>query len=201
MPPLDLDISLPPPALDGAARMLKDPSRHAADLEAVTTIHTLGPNGTNCEAAARHWLARRGRVGGVVLHPTLEDGQASMPLVRGHALLGCAVYPDLHRLVFDHLDRMVLADCFIMPTHPMVLAARRPGVPGSVASHPAPAGLAPAATVLISADSNAHAAAICAEGGAEACVTTLVAARARGLVVIHSFGPVPMAFTLHLPRA
>jgi hypothetical protein len=171
-----------------------------AALDRITELHTLGPAGTNCEAAAHHWFALQGRPGRVVLHETLERGLVEMAGLPGAALLGCAVYPELHTLVFSHLDRLALADSFLMPTFEMVLAARAPGArPATVATHPAPQGLVPEAAAKTLVDSNAAAAIACAEGRVEGCITTLKAAEAHGLSVLWSAGPVPMVFTIHAP--
>ena len=54
-----------------------------AELAQLTAIHTLGPTGTNCEAAARHYAASRGLSVEIVLHRTLEEGMARVvPLGR-----------------------------------------------------------------------------------------------------------------------
>lgn len=169
-------------------------------LDSITELHTLGPAGTNCEAAAHHWFALRDRPARVVLHPTLEQGLEAMDGVPGAALLGCAVYPDLHTLVFSNLQRLALADSFLMPTFAMVLAARDPGLrPATVATHPAPQGLVPPGAVRTLVDSNAAAAIACAEGRVEGCITTAKAAAAHGLTILWSAGPVPMVFTIHAP--
>lgn len=169
---------------------------HSTQIE---TIHTLGPEGTNCEAAAIHWFDRHRIRGEVRLYRALEDGLAAMPRTPAHALLGCAVYPELHTLVFSNLSWLRMTDAFVMPTHSMVLASRGGGAFHSVASHPAPKGLAPADASTVMATSNAEAARMCAEAVTDACVTTMVAARRFGLHVVHDFKPVPMVFTVHVP--
>lgn len=58
-------------------------------------LHTLGPKGTNCEAAAYKWFKDNQITGQVVLHATLEEGSAFVERQQGSALLACAVYPDL----------------------------------------------------------------------------------------------------------
>jgi prephenate dehydratase len=169
-------------------------------LRRVRRIHTLGPQGTNCEAAALEWFARRGVEGEVLLYRTLES---AIPAVDGDpegALLGCVVYPDLHTLVFRNLATLTLADCFVMHTHDMVLAARGDDYPRSVATHPAPESLIPAAIHdrrLVT--SNAEAARVCARGEVDGCITTGVAAHANGLRIVTDFGRVAMGFTIHVP--
>lgn len=179
------------------------PDRHAEDLEAcladVRLIRTLGPRGTNCERAARFWFRNRRIDGEVILHDTLEDGVSHLPERGRSALLACAVYPDLHTLVFSNLHCLRLADSFILPTHNMLLASRGCENPGTVASHPAPQGLVPPGAEVVLVTSNSIAARECAEGRVEACITTRPAADQFGLRVLRDFGPVPMDFTVHLP--
>ncbi|WP_246258974.1 bacilysin biosynthesis protein BacA [Streptomyces typhae] len=167
-------------------------------------LHTLGPTGTNLESAAHLWFRRQGRAGEgrVVLHTSLEQAMGSVPRTGEHALLACAVYPELHTLVFGNLLTCRMVDCFLWPTHEMVFAVP-PGAsaePRTVATHPAPAGLVPATSTRRLVTSNAQAAIDCAEGRVEGCVTTVVAARAHGLRVLRSYGEVPMVFTVHHVR-
>ncbi|WP_029029173.1 hypothetical protein [Salinarimonas rosea] len=172
------------------------------DRTRITTIHTLGPSGTNCEAAAAHYAEAHGLVAEVVLHRTLEEAMVLVLEDPGAALLGCVVYPDLHGLVFPYLDRMTLADQFLFDTFPMVLAARSAnGAVALVATHPAPRALVPAEHEVRLVTSNAEAARLCAAGEVDACITTAVAAERNGLVVLRDHGPVPMGFTIHTHRA
>lgn len=167
------------------------------DAGTVRHLHTLGPSGTNLEAAARAWLSRRGVEGSVWLHETLEAALEVVPADGEHGLVACAVYPHLHELVFRNLRRMRIIDSFVMPTWNMVLASADGRQPRTVASHPAPASLVPPGVTVMTSTSNARAAADCATGLVEGCVTTSAAAAAYGLKVISDFGPVPMAFTVH----
>lgn len=169
-------------------------------VEKISTLHTLGPTGTNCEAAAHEWFARQGRKGKVSLHPTLEIAVEKMEYNISSALLACVVYPELHTLVFSNLKRLSLIDCFIFPTHNMVLASRDGKIPKSVSTHPAPQHLVPSWLLERSfVNSNAQAAINCADGITDACITTLVAANASQLYVLEDFGLVPMGFTIHAP--
>jgi hypothetical protein len=167
------------------------------DLDTVRTLHTLGPPGTNLESAAHEWFRRQGRAGRVELHPTLESALPAIPADGAHALVACAVYPQLHELVFGNLDRLRMVDSFIFPTHNMVLASRSGGWPAVVASHPAPRLLAAGVAEVRPASSNSQAAADCRAGLVDGCVTTLPAAHAHGLHVVRDFGAVPMVFTVH----
>lgn len=168
-------------------------------LSTVRVIHTLGPSGTNCEEAARHWFRSRALKGEVVLHPTLEIAADAMGTHEDSALLGCIVYPDLHTLVFSNLKRFVLEDQFIMPTLNMVLASRDGSAPRRVASHPAPRKLVPEGCEVKIVNSNAQAALDCASGNVDGCITTIRAARLSGLNIVTDFGVVPMGFTIHRP--
>jgi prephenate dehydratase len=166
-------------------------------------VHTLGPAGTNCEAAARQWLRDNAAGNGtVVLHPTLEEAvQVVLKEPARNVLLGCVVYPRLHELVFQNLSSMALRECFMMPTHNMVLAAPARGPIETVLSHPAPVDLVGGRGYRIQlATSNAAAAADCAKGGTDACITTRPAADANNLLVIEDFGPVDMGFSIHVPH-
>jgi prephenate dehydratase len=179
------------------------PSATPLDLKTLE-IHTLGPRGTNCEAAARHWLAEQGvSEPQIVLHRTLEEATVVMLADDGRtkALLACVVYPYLHDLVFKNLADMAMLDCFVMPTYPMVLASPGTTTPTTVASHPAPMSLIEGRGLDIHlANSNAEAALRCAAGEVDACITTSVAAERAGLILIQDFGPVPMGFSVHVPQ-
>jgi prephenate dehydratase len=171
----------------------------------VIRVHTLGPSGTNCEAAAYQWLeARRSGAGGVVLYSNLEsavDGVLAHPA--DSVLLACIVYPQLNEIVFQNLTKLALRECFVYPTHNMVLAATGPSAElRTIISHPAPINLLDDWDVTIKlADSNSAAAIACAGGAADACVTTSVAAERNDLMVLKDFGPVPMGFSIHAAHA
>src|SRR6266702_101942 len=153
----------------------------------IKTLHTLGPTGTNCETAARHWFAQQGRPTNVRLHATLEDAVEALIDEPGAALLGCIAFPAVHTLVFTNLHRLGLVDCFVMPTHKMVLAQRPDvGEPATISTHPAPQSLVPGQMIrgrrLV--NSNAQAAVDCQAGLSDACITTNVAAEKHGLVMV-----------------
>lgn len=181
-------------------------ARHQAGgddrVRQIRSLHTLGPAGTNCELAARRWFARAGRPGRVVLYRTLEEAAAGALATVGGALLAPAAYPDLHTLVYSHIADLAVADTIVLPTHAMVLA-RRPesDALATVASHPAPMTLVPAGLTVRLVASNAQAAADCAAGTVDACITTSPAMEQHGLELVHDYGPVPMAFTIHVRKA
>lgn len=166
------------------------------------TIHTLGPAGTNCEKAGYLWLENNNLRGEVVLYPTLEEALVEVKKNKQDLLLGCAVYPDLHNIVFKNLLDLEIKNSFVMPTWNMVLAAR-PGETvlssdSPVASHPAPAHLASLYTQNVRlVNSNVQAALECVNSVVMACITTLKAVQENGLHIIRDFGEVPMCFTIH----
>lgn len=173
------------------------------DLSRIQTIHTLGGPETNCNMAAHEWFARRSQKDGdVILHRTLEDAIANMPHCVSHALMACAAYPKLNDIVFANLDWLEITDCLVVDTHPMVLASRDGRAPRTVTTHPAPRLLVPAdVTDIRLATSNAQAAAECARGETDGCITTLMAMNSHGLMLVTDFGPLPMAFTIHTYRS
>jgi len=170
-------------------------------LDGISVIHTLGPSGTNLEMAAHHWFTSRGRRPEVRLHRTLESALPGLSDDGHEAVLACAVYPELHSLVFSNLGRLAMVDSFILPTYDMVFATRAEiDHPVTIVSHPAPQSL----VRLVSDDgkltlvtSNSRAAQDCASGAADGCITTSKAAADQGLTVRRNFGPVPMIYTLH----
>jgi prephenate dehydratase len=172
-------------------------------LNGIATIHTLGPAGTNLEMAAYHWFTSRGRRPDVQLHPSLESAVPGLSNDGHEALLACAVYPDLHYLVFQNLGRLAMVDSFILPTYDMVFATRADtelAEVTAVVSHPAPQTLVRQVSTectLTLVLSNSQAAKDCAHGAADGCITTSKAAADQGLTIRRNFGPVPMVYTLH----
>jgi hypothetical protein len=165
-------------------------------------VRTLGPAGTNLEAASRWWCESRAVTNAdVILHTTLEDAVREMTLDGTEVLVGCIVYPDLHTLVFGNLEHLEISECFVFPTHRMVFASRGNASPRSVATHPSPQLLVPygiAEKILV--NSNSAAALECARGAVDSCVTTLVAAQAHGLQVVKDYGSLQMGFSVHAAR-
>lgn len=167
-------------------------------------IYTLGPEDTNCAAAAQWWLDNHNKNissthlrSRVILYATLEEAFEELVQKKDGYLLSCAAYPDLHTLIFTRLGDMQLFDSFIMPTHSMVLAKRNNADKiKTVATHPAPQSLAHQYDKIF-ANSNADAAVLCNAEKADACITTSVAANRYKLNIVENFGQVPMAFLLH----
>jgi len=170
-------------------------------LDAIRVIHTLGPAGTNLEMAANHWFSTRGRGPDVRLHRTLEEAIPGLSEEGHEALLACAVYPDLHSLVFQNLGLLAMVDSFILPTYDMVYATRPDTAQvRTIVSHPAPQSLARRAVPGVAptlVTSNSQAARDCARGAADACITTSKSAADHGLEIRRNFGGVPMVYTLH----
>lgn len=167
-------------------------------------IHTLGPEGTNCQLAVYHWLNMKNidvADATIILHPTLEEGLDAVLEERDSLLLACIVYPKLNELVFNHLDNMQLADCFIMPTYNMVLATKKQLSKQqiqSVVSHPAPVSLVDDLNCEAQlTTSNSHAAMLCANEKFDACITTRKSAELYNLIEVEDFGQVPMGFSIH----
>jgi hypothetical protein len=163
----------------------------------IRTIHTLGPIGTNLNAAAKEWFSRNQVECDVRLHNTIESAIDNMPLDRVHALLTCAVYPNLYNVVFTNLSRLSFIDTFIWPTFPMLLASRDGSRPKLVATHPAPQSLVPSDMDRVLTTSNSQAALDCINGKVDGCITTMDALELYGLQIVENYGAVPMVFTLH----
>ncbi|MCU4670780.1 prephenate dehydratase domain-containing protein [Bacillus paralicheniformis] len=176
-------------------------STKVQEEQAVMIVHTLGPKGTNCEKAGLLWLKNKGVRGEVRLYETLEEALPHVKSTENSVLLGCAVYPFLHQIVFENLADIKIIDSFVMPTYNMVFAAKQHTMASdiqTVASHPAPAHLAKLFSSQVQfVTSNAQAALACASNAADGCITTIKAADEHRLKVIQDFGEVPMCFTIH----
>ncbi|QUS58593.1 prephenate dehydratase [Pseudovibrio brasiliensis] len=165
----------------------------------VRQVHTLGPTGTNCERAALRWAARHCKNAEVFLHATMELAAEAVAKCRKSVLLSVVAYPHLHSIIYQHIGELKLMDVFIMNTDDMVLASSTGETPKLCATHPAPEKLIPASIERKFVTSNAQAAAVCAKGEADGCITTLCAANEFSLTILRKHGPVPMGFTIHGP--
>lgn len=163
----------------------------------IKKVHTLGPEGTNCEKAAKAWFKIKKIKAEIQLHPSLEEAVEYVKKDKNSALLSCVVYPDLHRLVFNNLDCIEFFECFVVNTYPMVLAVKESDNPRSISTHPAPENLIPPNKVVIHSTSNAQAAFDCLAGKAEGCITTEKCAKKLNFKIIKNFGKLPMGFALH----
>ncbi|MGH2689982.1 MAG: hypothetical protein ACRDKW_14430 [Actinomycetota bacterium] len=174
-------------------------SPHPA-LGRITTLHTLGPPGTNCELAAYRWFDRVGTSGGVVLYPTLEAAADRVVDSSSGALIVCSAYPELHTLIYSRLGQLRMVDCIMASTHNMVIARRR-GTRNleSISVHHAPAAPVPDTfRTRLPATSNSAAARSCRIGAADACITTMPAAIREALEITHDFGPIVLGFSVHI---
>ena len=168
-------------------------------------IYTLGPAGTNCEKAAHQYMEKQHWSGQINLRTTLEDAlDELLSSPEPGVLMGCIVYPQLHELVFRHLDCLKLVDHHLMDTHDMVFATNQSHTINRIGSHPAPVSLLNqlkalgASPDIVLCTSNSEAALQCAQGSIDACITTMAAAHANKLEIARNFGPVPMGFSIHL---
>lgn len=172
---------------------------------------SLGPEGTNIAQASRRWLRRLGieyksevRLGDTpeiclkMAREVQEDGVVAV-------FWTCAVYAKEAQLFFGNPDVYPFLFREEMKLDEMQLAAkpemaRRIQEEGfhqdwTVASHPSPVHLVKdLGCKIYTVNSNAVAAHVCAEGGAEACITTGTARDIYGLHTLHSFGSPIMVF-------
>lgn len=165
----------------------------------VSEIHTLGPIGTNCERAALVWATRSCPQASVHLHDTMEAAADWVTSRQGAVLLSVVAYPNLHLIIYSHIEELQLIDVFIMNTDEMVLASATGDTPVLCSAHPATDKLIPIGIERKFVSSNATAAAECANGSTDGCLTIICMAQKYGLKVIQNFGPVPMGFTIHGP--
>lgn len=164
-------------------------------------IYTLGPKDTNCELAAQYWLNKNGYNGTIHLRSTLENAIEEAKTNKNEAIvLGCIVYHKLHHLVFQNIKEFYLSDCFIMPTHEMILATKvLLKHIKTIATHPAPVDLIPYNDQykLKLVNSNSQAALECKQGNVDACITTMKSAINNNLQPVKNFGSVNMGFSIH----
>jgi hypothetical protein len=179
----------------------EDPQYSRNSFDWVRGIHTLGPNGTNCERAAISWITRKCPHASVVLHCSLETAAEAVKSANDSVLLGVVAYPRMHSLIYSHLECLQLIDVFIAKTDYMVMASATGAIPKLCATHPAPEKLLPAVIGRRFVTNNVDAAKECADGLADGCLTTLCAAEKHGLKVVRNFGQIPMAFTIHGPMS
>lgn len=172
-------------------------------MQAIDLIHTLGPAGTNCEAAARYRLKQINIAGvsaaerSVILHRTLEDAADAMMVDKNSALLTPIAYPQLGDLIYSNIGRFQIIDTFTIPTYEMVLASNCSANPKVISLHPAPTKLLGDQFEKRFVESNVIAAIDCSQNKSDGCITTHDAAIKYNLRVLKSFGRVIMGFSLH----
>lgn len=160
-------------------------------------IHTLGPAGTNCEAAAKFYLQKINQKGGIFLHSRLEKAITYISSKNNSVLLSCAAYPDLHHLIFSNTKQIEIFDAFVFKTYNMVLASVNNKEVTDVSTHPAPQSLCPDGTTKHFSSSNSQAAYDCLSGKTNGCITTEKSSNKLGLTIKKDFGAIPMVFILH----
>ncbi|MCR4441046.1 MAG: hypothetical protein QHH10_02780 [Peptococcaceae bacterium] len=166
----------------------------------------LGPDGTNISKAARQWVKEIGIQDKAVFIycDTPEEEVRKAREVTGSGdfpvIVLCAVYCRLNDLYFSHEDCYFFMHHYYMPLDDLQLAAREgvERIPEDwvIAAHPSPKPLLSGLKNRIyEANSNAHAAKLCAEGKVNACITTEKARKIYSLKKIHDFGSPMMLFT------
>ena len=170
-------------------------------------VVTLGPSGTSSYVAAVHFT--QSYPAEIALFPTYEAGaEAVRAMPRKSLLIVANAYAAINRFYISNVLHPIGA--FFKDTPPYVVAARnaaaleRPQV--LLASHPAPrhllAQLAARPNVTICDAPSTHAAAErVAQGEADACLTTQVAADMLGLETLDvAFPTIPMLWTVFASR-
>jgi hypothetical protein len=209
----DLDLL---PSFPSPQGLLDDPEEIARVLRSAAVrevrCFALGPEGTNIAQACRRWLLRNGieEKSTMVLCPTPEESviacRRETAVDRG--ILGlfwtCAVFDREKEVFFENPDVYPFFVQETMLLDEMQLAARPDRLAESggavlahwrIASHPSPAPLlAELPCPVVRVRSNADAAARCAAGEFEACITTESARLIHGLTRLHVFGCPPMVF-------
>jgi len=183
--------------------------------------YVLGPAGTNISQANEKWMERMDirHKTQTLFFDTPEDcllrarAFTSAPnkvgLFTNACDIGifwtCAVYYALHNIFFENPDVFPFFANEVMCLDEMQLATRKDllsfiqgeHIPTSwvVATHPSPMPLVRGRFHdIVSANSNAHAADLCAQGIVDVCVTTESARASRDLVKLFSFGSPEMIF-------
>lgn len=166
-------------------------------------VLTLGDNGTSSYIAAQHFSAKY--QSDILLYPTYEEAAEAIqedPLNR--ALIVANAYAAINRFYIS--DSLYPVGAFFKDTPPYVLAARSHDALDAesmiVATHPAPRHLIVQVLdnyniSIQDVDSTHRAAELVAEGKADACLTTQVAAELLGLKTLQTAIPtIPMLWTV-----
>lgn len=175
------------------------------------TCFVLGPDGTNMVQASKKWIEEM-RIGAkteIVLCKTPEESIEKARGITEDGHVGifwtCAVYNCLCNVFFQNPDTLTFFIEEVMYLDEMQLAIRQGEeteikkgiIPNNwvISSHPSPASLVEGLGCKVElTTSNAEAAKICANGGAEACITTESARKIHDLVALHKFGSPKMIF-------
>lgn len=186
-----------------------DQIRDVLASQAIVRInsYTLGPRGTNIEAACRVWRERMG-IGHkhhIIYCDTPETALTQAEAANGEETVGifwtCAVYHKEHQLFFHNPRAFPFFTQQAMRLDRMQLAVRQGyDLPESIAdmriaSHPSPSSLlAHRVNEVIQVASNSLAAKLCSEGLVDACITTEAARSLYQLKAVHYFGSPIMVF-------
>jgi hypothetical protein len=172
----------------------------------------LGPEGTNIAQACVGFLRRLGieHKSTLTLCATPEDSIAAArrETAPERGILGlfwtCAVFNRVKEVFFRNPDVLpffiqetMLLDEMQLATRPELALENGRSIPAEwrIASHPSPIPLVEMLPCpIVPALSNSDAAALCAAGESEACITTESAREIYGLVRLHRFGSPPMVF-------
>ena len=168
-------------------------------------IATLGPSGTCSDFVLARNLFRFGSSVTIALFSTYELALEAVEQDIAQAALVAAAYPGFNELVFKKPHLTVISDSFVEETPPLIVASLTllKQTPRTIACFRAVTPLAkdlyPDAT-LVPALSNSDAARIAYNGETDAALTTAPAATSHGLMELHSFGSVPMAWVVFNKR-
>ena len=170
-------------------------------------IFALGPEGTNISQAAYKWAEEEKILNKskIILCDTPEQEiELSMQMKEKGVLpifALCAVYYDLCKVFFRHLENYTFLHHYYMQLDHMQLASKKYNVDtlkknATVAAHVSPSILLEGTEyVFIKANSNSAAAKKCALGEVDACITTQRACEIYNLKTINEYGAPNMLFT------
>lgn len=165
----------------------------------IKVIATLGPEGTCSEKAANHYLIQIEKPGRIRLYSSFEQAVEAVGKREADFAIVPSAYNGLNGLVFSNLGNVKIVDTFVIDTPNLVIAKNRAINVNRVATHPAPSSLVdrlfPEAEKILTR-SNSISAIEVVEGRADACLTTIVAAKEYQLNIMKDFGPVPMGWNV-----
>lgn len=170
-------------------------------------IFALGPDGTNIYQASKAWIKNMNieEKSDIILCSTPEEEVMKSMEIKEDSVIPifalCTVYYNLCNLFFKYCNNYFFLSHFYMQLDSMQLASKKKtleelGEHAIVARHLSPRMiLEDTSYEFIDANSNAHAAQLCAEGKVEACITTETAKNIYNLNTIQMFGSPVMLFT------
>ena len=209
---LNLPVFPPPSPADFSIARLRAGLGHPQGGKFIHRVDhfVLGPIGTNMQQACIAWNQELEieQYASITLCETPEHCLRSAQAVTDPGVFPtfwtCAVYYKLNELFFENTDTYPFMFSFNYPLDRMQLCTRSGLVqseewsvqPGwVVASHPSPAPLVNELGIQVRhTTSNSQAAALCASGETELCITTAKAAALHDLDPVHEFGSPIMVF-------